>query len=217
MRKVNQTFYFSVEGQTEQQYIQWLQKVINSSSEALCHVKLNVKVEKNPLSYIKQLNNISKVDVMHLFDYESSDIEHQRQFDETLHKMRKASSAGKKVTYLLGYSNFTFELWMILHKNMCRTQMTDRTQYLSEINHAFGKNFKSLSEYKHHDNFEKILDSLTIDDVRDAIERSELIMSDNKNHNYSLQKSHGYEFYRENPSLSINDCIKKVLDSCGLV
>ena len=84
MRKVNRTFYFSVEGQTEQQYIQWLQNAINNSPEASCHVKLSVKVEKDPLSYIKTFTTISKNEVMHLFDYESSDFEHRCQFIETL-------------------------------------------------------------------------------------------------------------------------------------
>lgn len=217
MRKVNRTFYFSVEGQTEQQYIQWLQNAINNSPEASCHVKLSVKVEKDPLSYIKTFTTISKNEVMHLFDYESSDFEHRCQFIETLKKMKKASSSGKKVKYLLGYSNFTFELWMILHKEDCNSQLANRTQYLSRINRAFGTNFQSLPEYKRHDNFEKILDSLTLDDVRNAIRRSENIMSENKTRGYTLQNQYGYKFYDQNPSLSINDCMKSVLLTCDLI
>lgn len=31
--------------------------------------------------------------------------------------MESAQNLGKSIKYKLGYSNFTFELWMILHKN----------------------------------------------------------------------------------------------------
>ena len=53
MRKLNQTYYFSVEGQTERCYLQWLQKTINAAPDTKYTVKLNVKVEKNPVSYPK--------------------------------------------------------------------------------------------------------------------------------------------------------------------
>ena len=58
MRKINRIFYFSVEGQTERQYLHWLQKTINADSSAQCKVKLEAKVEKNPVSYVKQLTNL---------------------------------------------------------------------------------------------------------------------------------------------------------------
>lgn len=48
MRKENLTYYFSVEGQTEKMYLDWLQGCINRSSEAKYTVKLDTKVEKDP-------------------------------------------------------------------------------------------------------------------------------------------------------------------------
>ena len=58
----------------------------------------------------------------------------------------------KKIKYALGYSNFTFELWMILHKRDCNGSLTDRRQYLNPINQAFGEKFENLDQYKHEDN-----------------------------------------------------------------
>ena len=84
MRKENHTFYFSVEGQTEEMYLEWLQRKINTTPEAKCTVKFNTKIEKNPLSYIKSLTTIGKVEVTHIFDYESSDQQHKDLFLETL-------------------------------------------------------------------------------------------------------------------------------------
>jgi len=44
MRKENHTFYFSVEGQTEEMYLEWLQRKINTTPEAKCTVKFNTIV-----------------------------------------------------------------------------------------------------------------------------------------------------------------------------
>lgn len=55
---------------------------------------------------------------------------------------------GKDIRYVLGYSNFTFELWMILHKYPCNKILADRTQYLEFINKADNENFKSLKNSK---------------------------------------------------------------------
>jgi len=137
VRKINRIFYFSVEGQTERQYLQWLQKTINADSSAQCKVKLEAKVEKNPVSYVKQLTSLERTTVTHVFDYESNDAEHQLQFRNTLDQMRKASQLGKSVKYKLGYSNYTFELWIILHKSNCNTPLSHRRQYLQAINRAY--------------------------------------------------------------------------------
>lgn len=216
MRKENHTFYFSVEGQTEEMYLEWLQRKINTTPEAKCTVKFNTKIEKNPLSYIKSLTTIGKVEVTHIFDYESSDQQHKDLFLETLKNMKKATMLGKKIKYKLGYSNFTFELWMILHKTSCNTVLAHRRQYLSKINKSFGCDFQSLDDYKREDNFNKILESLTLDDVRQAVKRSKEIMYENEKRHYSLKKYSNYSYYEENPSLSVWEIIEEILSVCGL-
>lgn len=217
MRKINRIFYFSVEGQTERQYLQWLQKTINADSSAQCKVKLEAKVEKNPVSYVKQLTSLERTTVTHVFDYESNDAEHQLQFRNTLDQMRKASQLGKSVKYKLGYSNYTFELWIILHKSNCNTPLSHRRQYLQAINRAYHTTFESLDEYKREENFGRILGMLSLDDVRQAIRRSEAIEAENQEHGYTLQQYKGFEFYKENPSLSIWRAIKNILSLCGLL
>lgn len=49
MRKENMTYYFSVEGETEKWYLDWLQNCINECDEAKYKVKLDSKIEKDPL------------------------------------------------------------------------------------------------------------------------------------------------------------------------
>ena len=46
MRKENMTYYFSVEGETEKWYLDWLQNCINECDEAKYKVKLDSKNRK---------------------------------------------------------------------------------------------------------------------------------------------------------------------------
>ncbi|GAE90299.1 RloB domain-containing protein [Acetivibrio straminisolvens] len=217
MRKENRTFYFTVEGQTEQWYLEWLQRIINAEPTTKYTVKFNCKIEKNPLSRIKQLAVISKTDITHIFDYESNEDTYQRQFMATLEQMKVAENSGKNIKYHLGYSNFTFELWIILHKADCNSTLCHRGQYLELINRVYGEHFQNLDHYKKEDNFKRILGQLTLEHVRQAIQRAKVIMKRNQENGYILHSYKGYKFYKENPSLSVWESIEKILKTCYLL
>lgn len=185
MRKENRVCYFSVEGETEKWYLEWLQRTINSEPAALCKARFDVKIEKNPRSRVKGLNILGKTEIIHVFDRESEDQAHAEQFHTMLDRMKSAQGMGKQVTYKLGHSNFTFELWMILHKADCSRTLSNRSQYLALLNQAYGDNFESLSQYKYEENFKCILSKLTLDDVRQAIQRLDKIMRHNM---FSLER-----------------------------
>ena len=68
--KTNKNYYFSVEGDTEGWYLDYLQKLINNCSKATCTVKLKHK-KLMPTRYAKTLANITEEEVYHLCDYES--------------------------------------------------------------------------------------------------------------------------------------------------
>jgi len=53
-------------------------------------------------------------------------------FHGILSEMKEAKTQ-KKITYELGYSNFAFELWMVLHKRDCNGPLNHRKQYLGPI------------------------------------------------------------------------------------
>ena len=216
MRKEKQTYYFSVEGETEKWYLDWLQKTINADPQTKYLVKLDSKIQKSPLSRIKQLTITQQTDIIHVFDYESSEEDHQKQFKHMLDQMREAEKIGKSVIYNLGYSNFTFELWMILHKHDCKTGLSHRKQYLTYINQAFKTDFNSLKEYKEEGNFQKILSTLNISHVNDAIRRSKEIMEANQAKGYHPVCYKNYQYYNENPSLSIWESIEQILKDCQL-
>ncbi len=83
-RKSTLKYYFSVEGETELWYLEWLQDQINNTLEASSKVSFNKQIQKDPLKRAKSLAITSKVEIWHLSDYESSEEIHVKQFRETM-------------------------------------------------------------------------------------------------------------------------------------
>ena len=168
--KEKRKYYFSVEGETEKLYLKRLQSIINNTLESQYNVDLYSKIEKDPCSYVKQLSIINKTKVIHIIDKESEIPSHKEEFKKSLDKMKEAEKL-KKIEYQLAYSNFTFELWLILHKCDCFNSLNNRKDYLSYINKVYNKNFQSLKDYKKEENLKKILDELNIDDVSKIVKK----------------------------------------------
>lgn len=114
-KKATKKYYFSVEGETEQWYLKWLQDTINNTEQAVYRVSIDCPVRKDPVKHAKCLNVTQKVEVYHFFDYESDEQTHVNAFMSAMDNMKKAEKIGKQITYKSGYSNFTFDLWIVLH------------------------------------------------------------------------------------------------------
>lgn len=217
MKKIKTTkkYYFTVEGETEKWYLEWLQEKINNYELATSKVSFDVKVQKKPLKRVKTLINTNKITITHFFDYESNDEVHVKQFESTLDAMKKSMLLGKQVKYELGYSNFSFELWIILHEAEANSSIADRKNYLALINKSYGEKFESLHEYKHENEFKRLLNKLSLSHVKNAVINSKKIMENNSANNFILYSYKGYKYYKENPSLSVWEVIEKILKECG--
>lgn len=216
-RKSTKKYFFTVEGETEKWYLEWLRYIINECEEATYKVSFDVQVQKNPLKRAKSLSVTGKTEIWHLSDYESDEPIHVKQFTETMDNMKSASNLGKQISYKLGYTNLTFDLWIILHKATCNGSQAHRKNYISPLNQAYGEKFENMDEYKHEDNFKRCLGQLSIDNVRNAIDRGNKIMTRNRENGYRLYEYKGYKYYKENPSLAINEIIEKILKDCELI
>lgn len=139
-----------------------------------------------------------------------------QQFQTTLDRMKEAQNIGKSIAYRLGYSNFAFELWIILHKADCNGALAGRTKYLAHLNRAYGEHFESLDEYKRENNFKRLLCSLTLEHVSQAVQRSKVINARNEATGCVLHQYKGYRYYKENPALSIWESIEKIFSDCNL-
>lgn len=217
IRKKTKKYYFSVEGETENWYFTWLQQKINQDLESKYTVSFDCSIQKNPVKRVKSLSIIEKTTIYHISDYESDDPIHVKEFIETMDNMKKAQTLGKKIVYKFGYTNLTFDLWIVLHKSNCNGLVTHRKKYLNPINRAYNKNFENMDEYKKEDNFKNLLNTITIDDVITAINRGKVIMQGNKDNGHKLYSYKKYDYYKENPSLAIHEIIEKILKDCGLI
>lgn len=216
-RMENLKYTFSVEGDTERWYLEWLQNQINGCGERKHNVSLQGKVYANPMKFAKTLNCKSTPSATHLCDMESNEKEYEIRFQSVLDELKKAGKE-KGIDYRLGYSNLTFELWIILHRKNCNAPFNDRHQYLESINQIFGEQFKSLSQYKREKDFKRCLSKLQLSDVFDAVKRAKQIVDrKEKNRNGDLVSYRGFRYYRDNPSLSIHESIEKVLVESGLM
>ena len=189
---------------------------INASPQAKFKSSFDRKIEKDPLSRAKGISVLGKTDIFHIFDRESEEQVHVQQFETTLRRMKEAQGIGKTIKYSLGYSNFAFDLWMVLHKTDCTGSLSYRHQYLGLINKAYQEHFSDMDEYKKEDNFKRLLTKLTLDDVRRAINRADRIMEMNRANGGPEQHFCGYEYYTVNPSLSIGAVVKSIFKQCKI-
>lgn len=211
LRKSSQTFYFSVEGETEKWYLDWLQNQINIRLESL-NADFIVKLDSakmNPSKYMKRSAILCEErKVVHVFDHEGN-VENFR----TILKQMSDASKQKNMKYVLGYTNIDFELWMILHKQDFFKSVESQKDYLGPINSAFNEKFQSLKDYKVENNFKRVLSFLRLEDVRSAIRRSGRIQKDCEEFQ-KCQKWSGFCWFDANPSLSLHTCIADVFDYC---
>lgn len=215
MKKITNKYYFSTEGETEKWYLQHLEKLINNEAASVCNVSFYVK-KSNPISYVKGINVLKKTPVYHVFDVESNQEDDIKSFENMLGCMRKAEGLGRTIVYENGYSNLTFELWLILHKIDCNC-VNNKSNYLNLINKAFHLHCSGLTEYKEEKFFkDKVLSKITLDDVKNAVKRADEIMKQNKQ-NKVLQFFKKYSWYKDNPATELGNIIGKILKQCGLI
>lgn len=215
-KKSTQKYYFSVEGETEQWYLKWLQDLINSTEASSYKVSIDCS-PKNPIKRAKSITVTRKIEIYHFFDYESDEQIHVQRFLNTMDDMKRAEELGKQIKYKSGYSNFTFDLWIILHMTDCYSSYVDRSKYITLINRVFKENFQSMAEYKEENNFKRCLKKMDLSSVIDAINRARKIMQRNRENGYTLHEYKGYRYYKENPSLASWQAIEKILLDCKLI
>lgn len=216
-KKICKKYYFSVEGDTEKWYLEHLQKLISVSERSKYVVKFVIE-KIDPESFVKKQTFTTRTVVNHIIDVESKEQEHKTKFLNQLSSMKKAQCMGKQVKYILGYSNLTFELWVILHKKDCSGSLSHRDEYKNIICNAYNYNFNSLKEYKSDEMFhKKVLNQISLDDVVEAVKRGKRLQEKSEEKNFKKLQHCGFCYYDDNPSMSIWKIIEDILKECDLI
>ena len=218
IKKICNQYYLSVEGETEKWYFEHLQELINSSKEIPFKVKFDIKINKSIISRAKSISAIYSIKAFHICDYESNEEVHTEQFNKILKELKDVKKINKNLVYKLGYSNFSFELWIILHKIQQIGAVSHRKQYVKGINKAFNENFQFIDDYKEEKNFKRILKQITLDDVISAVNNANEIRKINEeNYKCNYRKYGQFGYYTENPDMTINECVEQILKECGVI
>ncbi len=219
--KQNKLYYFSVEGYNEKWYFEHLQKLINNSDESKYNVQFDIKIDRSPLSRKKSINvpvfSGQKLRLFHIVDYESNDPEHVKQFSGLLDELSEIRKKYKAYNYTLGYSNFAFELWLILHKSGNIHQVQDRSRYIDQINSLYNTNFQKMKSNKNQKTFERLLEQIGLEEVKRALANAEKVRKYQEDIGNRLMELKGFKYYRDNPDITVNECVKKIFDDCSLI
>jgi len=214
--KTNKIYYFSVEGETEKWYLDWLEDEINCLENIKYKVKIDAKVCPNAKSRAKGLSTLKPIYITHVIDVEGKTQRDIKKFENALDYMKAAEKLGKKIKYKLAYSNLSFELWLLLHKTNQVRSLNNAKEYLSLINEIFNQSFSSFSQYKQKKNYEKILAKLSINDVTFAIRNAKRLEEKNKINGLNKKKYGKYEYYLDNPSTSACEIIEQIFEDCKI-
>ena len=151
-RKERRKFFISVEGEScEKQYFEHLQRLINDCPASKYNVNFVIKAKVTPRQMLKRYGSMpvdkdaqgKPIPYMHVADIENYyDLGFRKHFFDLLDEM-KVIKKGPGKAYLMGYSNLTFDLWMLLHVNDMNGAVTDRDRYLEQINQYFHKSSAS--------------------------------------------------------------------------
>ena len=211
IKKENEQFLCSVEGETEEWYFHYLQKIINDRLNQLnANFTISILPKKcSPKKFMKTYPKLSSSTMcFHVFDYDND----KNRFITILDEMHDAKKQ-KGIQYKMGYTNLSFELWMILHKINFNKSLLYPANYLAHLKRAFDTSIVSIDDYKKEKKFKDILNEITLENVYSAINRAEKIQQNRENVS-TPNWQNGYKWYLDNPSLSIHECIKKIMDFC---
>ena len=85
-------FVFTVEGETEQWYLEWLRDQINKCEERKYNVAVDAKVQQSPKKFFKTVNAKTTPEVYHICDVESNEQVHVDKFRKILSEMKDAEA-----------------------------------------------------------------------------------------------------------------------------
>ena len=226
IKKESIQFNVSVEGANcERMYFEHLAKLVNSSNRSTYNLKVDSR-KMSPMEYGKrnahkpagkQKGN-KKIPYIHVQDIEDYYDDFQKtKFFKMIDEIRMAEKEFG-IIYKLGYSNYTFELWMLLHVVDMTHTVQDRHSYLVPVNRWFRRNYTCIDEFKRHDEFSSILNGfVTLDSIKLAISRAERIVQNNIKNKKTQEHYKGFTFFRDNPDVSVHQVIQMIFDACGII
>lgn len=222
-RRQKETFILNVEGEVcEKLYFEHLRDLINQEEKRKKECVLIIKVKESPVNVVRNNSQIRN-QFFHIQDVEDYSEDQQK---EKFHKLindvvqaNQQAKSNKSPGYKLGYTNFSFDLWICLHKGDMNFSVQHRKKYITYINRYYNTSYQFIDEYKNQSEFSKILSNIRLEDVKNAIRRGKMIRNNNDTNNSvsANQKKiqyRTYTFYSENPDLDLFEVVEIIMNKC---
>lgn len=145
--------------------------------------------------------SIGKMNKAAVFDYDGKREKYEEAIDLAM---------DKQIT--LGYTNYCFDLWLILHKEDHYDRVNSSDGYIEELRKVYG--LENNANVKKRDQVKAILDKIDLEDIKAAVRRAEVITASNleKESNKTPQS---YEYY-DNPDTQMHEMLKDVFSKIGI-
>lgn len=209
------TYKILVEGNCEEWYFKRLAELINNRDDINYNVCFDIKkIKDNFDSYLKKTNLPTLNNKIYfIYDHEGNENAFK---SNVLDLIKKCYKVKVGIKLFLGYTNLSFDLWILLHKKYFNRKVTSVDDYLCYINKSFDENFESMNKYKQEKNFKRCLGKISLDDIKTSIERSKKIMDDIKLNGNKVKEYKTFTYYNENPSISVHEFVDIILNNCGI-
>lgn len=218
-RKESQYFFVCVEGECERLYLNRLKKIINECTHGKFCFDFKPEFDRKVSSLRRNRASIKSEYVFYFWDKEGESGQDEDCFCKVFEDLRQLQKAWPSIEIRPGYSHLSFELWILLHRQDFKTPLSSKKKYLDHINRAFGTSFESLDEYKAADNFRKLVESIELKDVFNAIRRADAIREfheENESASHPIHRTSPHTAYQTNPDILIQDCIRTILKICKI-
>ena len=206
MGKYRKTYLCICDGQQETMYLKHIAMLINDFPRKV--VKFNT-FEDSPHRLEKRYETYDSAAV---FDFDNNEVEFKRNIEicDSLNKKLKPSKRKEGRHIYHAYSSVNFDLWLILHKEDYNKSVTRNNAYVSDVRRIFG--LKPTEDIKNVEIINRILSQITLDDVKSAIRRAEIIR---KNKVKADSTKIGNTIIYSNPDFSIHEFLREVLEDSG--
>lgn len=206
MANYRKTYLCICDGKQEKMYLGHVAKLIKKFPQKV--VKFNTFID-SPHRLEKRYEEYDSAAV---FDNDFNEVEFKKNIEicDKLNKDLKPTKrkSGRHIYH--AYSNVNFDLWLILHKEDFNQSVTKNDAYIPDVRRIYG--LKPTDNIKKEEIINKILSQITLNDVKDAINRAEHIRK-SKVKADSIKV--GSTVVYSNPDFSIHEFLKFVLKGSG--
>ncbi|MBQ8298268.1 MAG: RloB domain-containing protein [Clostridia bacterium] len=207
IRKQELLYIIGCEGiNQEKMYFEKIQMMINAIESRKYNILFDYAEPfgGNPKCIVERTikKSIGKTNKASVFDYDGQKVKYEEAIE---------LATDNKIE--LGYSNYCFDLWLILHKKDYFSPVSNQASYAADVRKIYG--LDKGTDIKKADNVKKIMSQIELSDVVEAIKRGKAIAKNNSAKVPNLTAAKSYPYYN-NPDTQMHVLLEKILVKAGI-